>query len=150
MTKAITTSFGATVLGTTYYGSLFNSSMLSFILDTHHRATIIRASLALLICLYCFVSTFRRRISKYLMIGLGFGLLYVGFTGMLTSQFSNMFNYYILPIDIFFAIEGGVIALLLGIELPLATRHTQFTLQPTMQPLKKKIRALSAKTASVN
>lgn len=131
MTKTLTVTFGTTVLGTTYYGAVANSSMLSFVLDTQHRATLIRATLALIICLYCIAGPLRTRISRFLILAIGAGLMYLGFGGLLTPHIADRYNYYILPVDIFFAIEGGIISALLGLQLSLHQPPKRFSLRPT-------------------
>lgn len=122
MTKSLTATFTATVLGMTYYGASAQASLMSSVLDTHHTATLVRACLAMVIGVCCFTGIARYQVFKYALLGIGLGLMYVGVAGLLTSQLLSNFYYYVLPMDSFFAIEGGVISLIIGLETRTAAK----------------------------
>lgn len=144
MTKTMAALFGFIVLIITYYGVIAPDSIVSFTLDTQRSATVARATLTILICAYYFGEKARNTVTMYAMRIIGLSLLYLGFAGLFTTQLSETFNYFVRPIDIFFAIEGGVLALLGSLDLSL-TRSKPAALPKARQT--KKIPALSSPQA---
>jgi hypothetical protein len=147
MTKSITVGFGAIILIITYYASLTHSSLLAHLMDISTAAHLIRAVAVLLVGLYCFTDTVRSVITKFAMQFTGIGLIATGFLGMFTSQLNSSFGYNALILDMFFAINWGVVALLTGLERPVAQRPTFSVARTVSRAKAKKTPRMRTKTA---
>ncbi|MES2971320.1 MAG: hypothetical protein V4702_03305 [Patescibacteria group bacterium] len=138
MTKTMTVGFGSIILGITYYASLTYSPLLTFLLDVSPAANILRATAVLLVTLYYFAPNMRIAMTKFAMQFLGLGLIFLGLTGLLTAQLYSSFHYYALPLDMFFAINWGVVALLISLEHPIVTRRATFSVTRSIVRAKAK------------
>lgn len=115
MTNALTSVFGTIVLTMTYYNAHNPASLIAFFLNADPRASRIRAIVTVVVMAYCFAAVLRNQYTQYFMAGLGVVLLYIGISGLSSNL---ALTRAMLPMDGIFALEGGIIALLLSIELP--------------------------------
>lgn len=118
MTKGMTLSFGSLVLLTTLYGVLIDSALISYILDTDTISVAVRASLILLVSAYCFMPTVRLKVFQKAMIGLGIILVSMPIIGLFAPGLLEIFGINLRLLDIFFAIEWGIVTLLVALEQP--------------------------------
>lgn len=121
MTKMMTASFGGLTLLISYYSIIVNSALIAYVMDTRRVATIVRSLVVLIIVSYCFSAMLRTKVTRNIMVGLGLFLIYFSMSGLINSHFAPFNNYYEQPLDIFFAIEWGILALLVGIERPISS-----------------------------
>ncbi|HSX23826.1 MAG TPA: hypothetical protein VLE74_01880 [Candidatus Saccharimonadales bacterium] len=147
MTKNMTGVFGTMMLLLTYYVAQTHSTFWAFILAENRKASLLRASLLFMTILYCYWGAVRNSYTRHLLLLVGAALIYLSIAALCTSQLADAFNYYALPIDVFFGFEWGIITLLVAIEQPLSEQKLSSTIAPRkLLPKPAAHKALPART----
>lgn len=123
MTKYMTAGFGGLTLLISYYSIVVNSTILTYVMDTQQIATILRSLFVIFIVSYCFSALLRNRISRFFMVGLSLLLIYFGLSTLASFDIALLDSYYVKPLDIFFAIEWGILGILVSIERPIRSNR---------------------------
>lgn len=118
MTKPMTISLSTIVLGFTLAGALLHSAVLSFFMDTSKGVTVLRASIIVVLCLYTFAARARYKVTQIAMFAMGAFLIYLAVSSLFTAKLFGVVTYYALPLDVFFAIQTGILSLLVALEQP--------------------------------
>jgi hypothetical protein len=125
MARMMTALLTIVTLAATLFGLIDHSTFSSFVMDTSRTASIIRASLAVAICLYCFTGLVRNRLTRVLMLGLGLALLAGGITSLTMSRLYGQIDYTAMMFDIFLALQWGILAVIIAIDRPLHAADKQ-------------------------
>lgn len=115
--KLAVSAFTASVIAVSTYGMLQPSYDLSLFLDLGTAFTRLRIMLALILLLYVWVPLVRIRITQFGMLFGGALCLAAGVTAIFSPMLLGAFSHYTALGDVIIAIEGGVLAILSGLEL---------------------------------
>lgn len=117
MNKYLYAGFSALLLALSVLAASGTNADLQHFINTNHTLAYSRIGLASMLLLYCLFSHLRQPAVRYLMRGIGTALIVVGIIGISSPTYVGLLDTYVLPADLFIALQGGITALLAGIEL---------------------------------
>lgn len=127
MNKYLYAGFSAVLLTISLLAASSNFELRLFA-NTDQALAYGRIGLAVFLLLYCLFRPLRQPAVQYMVRGIGTALLIVGIAGLLSPTYWGLMKTYVLPIDLFIALQGGITALLAGLELStspkVSARHT--------------------------
>jgi hypothetical protein len=121
--KLLYLGFSTVLLTVSLLAASSVSPELRFFINTNQVLAYSRIGLAGLLMAYCLFAALRQEAVRYLFSGIGAALIIVGITGLFAPTYFGLLASYVPPIDLFVALQGGITAVLAGIELP-AAPHT--------------------------
>jgi hypothetical protein len=120
MRKTCVLLFSLITISASLYAAWRPSYLLHLLFDLSEPLYMVgRLSVATLILLYAFSPEVRTNSMRLLMSLMGGGLLAISLGAFISPTFFGYFRDYIPIGDVFIAMEGGVLALLLAAELPI-------------------------------
>lgn len=119
MSKTVVIGFGLASIVLTYLVSHMPDSILPFIISPSEEWSGLRLGVSVLLIAYMLFTALRRRSVQIGMRLIGIALLAIAVLGVASPESFGLSSLYILPIDLIVLLEGGILALLLSLELPL-------------------------------
>lgn len=113
--------FSLMTISASLYAAWRPSYLLHLLFDLSEPLFMVgRLSIAVLVLLYAFTPEIRTASMRLLMSFMGIGLLAISLGAFVSPTFFGYFRDYIPIGDVFIALEGGVLALLLAAEMPIS------------------------------
>jgi hypothetical protein len=124
MRKTCVLLFSLITISASLYAAWRPSYLLHLLFDLSEPLFMVaRLSIATLVLLYAFWPEIRTSAMRLMMGLMGVGLLTISLGAFVSPTFFGYFRDYIPIGDVFIAMEGGVLSLLLAIELPISRPH---------------------------
>lgn len=116
--KFWTTLYSASAIGISLYGIMRPSYYMNLLVNPGTPYLLLRISVVLALLAYAFLPRIRTTLTKPVLQTLGVAILSLGVLMVMSPNLYGYLGYYSSIGDMVILLEGGILALLLGIELP--------------------------------
>lgn len=120
MTKYIAGVFNLLILGFDWLGIQQHDSILRWFMTISPQHIMLHLGLFIVLLAYALFPRIRYRFTQLPLIVAGLSLFAVGVISIISPGLFGNTRSIMLVVDIFFCIEGGVLAMLIAIELPIS------------------------------